>query len=657
MPVDADLELMRASMLLDSDPSAAARQAGAILADHPRNEAANLLLAAACRRLGDSAGAIDAIEALALAQPASALIQLELGRTLAAGSRNAEAMAAFERAVILDATFADAWHDLSAQRFLAGEKTSADAAYLAYSRLARNPPEIVDAYVAFNSNRMEAAESVVLRRLHAAPHDASAHFLLAAIAIRRGDDAAAEASLNQVLTLEPCGAAAREELAQLMIRQGRIDEALPLIERSLAVKPHNLELHVLKAEALRLANRHAEGLAIITELIAGHADNPDLWLIAGNQRRFIGHAGEAIAAYRRAIELRSGYGEAYWALSNLKTFHFTGEDIEGMRRRLADPASPESERKHLEFALGKALEDEGQFADSFAHYARGNALARAEFTYDANAATTYVRRSQTVFSLGFLADRKAWGNEAEDPIFIIGLPRSGSTLLEQILASHSSVEGTRELAEIPAMARELASRTRATPLKYPESLARLERSDIDALAARYLAKTRAFRPLGRARFVDKMLGNFLNVGLIHLMFPRAAIIDCRRDPMGCGFSCYKQLFNPGMNFAYDLTEIGLYTRDYVDLMSHVDNVLPGRVLRIRYEQLITDTEGEVCRMLEHCGLPFEAQCLRFHENRRVAQTISSEQVRLPIYSEAVDQWVHFKPWLDPLKAALGSMLR
>lgn len=643
-------------MLLDSDPYAAARQAGAILEAHPGHETANLLLVAACRRLGEPANALGPIESLARAHPKSALMQFELGRMLAACGRGGEAAAAFEHAVKFDPRLGDAWRELAAQRWAVGDTAGADAAYLAYSRLAPESPEIADAYVAFDSGRWDAAESVLRRRLHEAPEDVAAHSLAAAIASRRGDDAVAETSLKRVLQQAPCHAAARELLAELLIRVGRMDEALPLIERSLAAKPQNRSLLILQAEALRLAGRHAEGLGIVTGLLADHPQHADVWLIAGNQQRFMGKAQEAVEAYQRAIALRPGYGEAYWAVSNLKTSRFGAADIDNMRGALAAAASSSPDVTHLEFALGKALEDEGRYAESFAHYARGNARARSECNYDANATTQFVRRSTAACTEGFFAERGNWGSEAADPIFIVGLPRCGSTLLEQILASHSRVEGTRELAEIPTLARQLASSARGGPVQYPESLGSLRQSDIDAMAARYLARTRAYRPLGKQRFVDKMLGNFLNIGLIQLMFPRAAIIDCRRHPMACGFAIYKQLFNPGMNFAYDLKEIGLYYRDYATLMHHMGNVLPGRIHRIQYERLIVDTQNEVRRLLEHCGLPFEEQCLRFHENERVAQTISSEQVRRPIYSEGIEQWRHFEPWLNPLKAALGDAL-
>ncbi len=654
MGASIDLELMRASTLLESDPAAAARHAAAILASFPGHDAANLMFATACRRLGDAASAVGAIESLAQAHPASALIRMELGRTYAACGRSPEAREAFERAVELDAALADAWRDLAAQRLLAGDTASADAAYSAYDRLTAPPAELMDAHVALVSGRWDAAEGLVLQRLRDAPEDVRALRLLAEIVLQRGDEALAEAVLNEVLQLAPCSSAAREQLTRLLMRQGRIEEALPSIERLLGAAPSNVAVLLLQAEALRLGGRHREGLAIVMGLIADQPRHPEFWLIAGNQQRFIGNPELAIEAYQRAILLRPGYGEAYWALSNLKTFRFTAEDVGNMQRHLSSvpPSGPDG--TYLPFALGKALEDRQQFAAAFEQYAQGNIRARSAFGYDAKATTAFVRRFKATFTADFFAERAGWGGQEADPIFIVGLPRSGSTLLEQILATHSEVEGTRELPHILASSRELARSAIASRVPYPDNMASLGKSDIESLAARYMSDTRKYRPRGAPRFVDKMLGNFVSIGLIHLMFPRAAIIDSRRHPMACGFSCYKQLFNPGMNFAYDLTELGLYIRDYADLMAHMDAALPGRVHRAHHESLVADTEGEVRRLLDYCGLPFEAECLRYHENGRVAQTVSSEQVRRPINADGVDQWRHFETWLGPLRTALDE---
>jgi tetratricopeptide (TPR) repeat protein len=645
---------MRASMLLETDPAAAARQAGAVLMAHPGHDAASLLVTEACRRLGNASSAVDIIEALARAQPASALVQLELGRTYAACARSGEALAALQRAVALDPDFADAWLELSAQQLLLGEQASADACYAWYRRLAGNPPDLADAYLAFDQGRLDTAVLEVQRRLRAGTNEVAAFTLLAAIALRHGDDRAEESALNQVLSRAPCDGTAREQLARLMIRQGRGDEVLQLTERLLAADPARSTVRLLKVQALQLCERQEEALALLMQLIADHPDDADLWLLAGHQQRYLGHSRQAIESYRRAIALRPGHGMAYWALANFETFHFAEHDVETMQSRLALAAPGGADATGLEFSLGRAREDRSEFAASFEHYARGNILARASFYYDPNATTAFVRRFKETFTERFFAERPGWGHTADDPIFIVGLPRSGSTLLEQILASHSAVEGTRELEYVPALARELAGPPQ-TAARYPENFASLEKPAVKGLAARYLASARKHRPLAKARFVDKMHGNFASLGLIHLMFPRAAIIDCRRHPLACGFACYKQLFDPGMNFAYDLNELGRYYRDYFDLMAHADRVLPGRVYRLYYERLVTDTENEVRRLLDYCRLPFEPACLRFYENKRVAQTISLEQVQQPIYTAGLQQWRHYEPWLDPLKAALQDL--
>ncbi len=567
--------------------------------------------------------------------------------------RNSEATSALEQATALDPGLAEAWRELSEQRLLAGETAAADRAYLQFRRLAANPPDLADAYAVFDQGRLDTAESLVSRRLQEGTNEVAAFTLLAAIAARRGDDLSEEASLHRVLTRAPCDNAAREQWVRLLIRQGRTDDALPLIERLLAAEPANSAYRVLQMHTLHAAERTLEALEAITQVVADHPDNPEFWLLAGNQQRYSGHPREAIDASRRAIALRPQFGMAYWALSNFETFRFTQHDIETMQRQ-ALIASGADDRAGLQFALGRALEQRREFAQSFACYERGNELARTLFNYDAKAMTAFVQRFKGTFTSGFFAEREWWGDTASDPIFIVGLPRSGSTLIEQILASHSQVEGTRELPYIPTIAREMAGPPE-TAARYPENLASLDRSRVETLALRYLASAQKHRLLGKRRFVDKMHGNFASLGLIHLMFPRAAIIDSRRHPMASGFACYKQLFTAGMNFAYDLTELGLYYRDYAELMDHVDSVLPQRVYRLHYERLVTDTEGEVRRLLDYCGLPFEPQCLRFHENRRVAQTISSEQVQRPIHSEALEHWRHFEPWLQPLRVALGDL--
>lgn len=659
----ADLALMRASMLLESDPAAAASLASDVLARAPEHDEAKLLLAAACRRLGDAAKSIGVLESLCAAHPGSPVMQLELGRAYAAAGRGTDAMSAFQRAVEFDAAFADGWRELAAQRFLAGDTVAGDRAYLAYSRLAPDPPDLFDAHVAVTANRLDAADGILRAHLRRSPRDAVALRLLADVAERRGDSGEAEKCLNACLDLTPGDAAARHELARLLYGQERTAEALPLIDRLLAAEPHNTDYLGLKAQSLRLAGRTEEAIALMQRVVAEHPGDEQMWLVFGYVLRGGGEQAQAIEAYRRALAARPGFGEGYWALANLKIFRFSEDELRSMQEAASGSASGSppgsatasaaasvsgSGRIHLEYALGKALEDAGQFEPSFEHYSRGAALKRATMAYDPAATSDHVRRSKALYTADFFAERASFGNERPDPIFIVGMPRSGSTLLEQILASHSQVEGTRELPHVPAIVREFE--------QYPEHVAGLGAPELAGLAARYLEKAHSHLTLGLPRFVDKMLGNSGHIGLIHLMFPRAAIIDARRHPIGCSFSCYKQLFARGMNFSYELGELGRYYRDYADLMDHIDTALPGRVHRVHYEQLVADPETEVRRLLEYCGLPFEAGCLRFYENRRIAQTISSEQVRQPIYSDAVDQWRRFEPWLAPLKEALGDVV-
>jgi tetratricopeptide (TPR) repeat protein len=400
-----------------------------------------------------------------------------------------------------------------------------------------------------------------------------------------------------------------------------------------------------------------QAIEIQTALLAQVPQDAKGWLSLGHALRTDGRNTEAIAAYRRAADVRPGFGDAYFSLANLKTFRFSSDEITAMRAQCARPDIGAEDRWHFEFALGKALEDAQDFAGSFAHYAQGNSLRRTYIGYDQPVISAQILHAMQVFTPEFFGARRDWGAAASDPIFIVGLPRSGSTLLEQILASHSAVEGTRELPDISAFANELGARKlRPGEVGYPDSVALLTAAQALDYGERYLVQTRPYRFRGAAHFIDKMPNNFVNLGLIHLILPNARIIDARRHPLACGFAVFKQLFNQGFWYSYSLEEIGRYYRDYVAVMAHFDRVLPGRVLRVHYEKLVADPEAEIRRLLDYCGLPFEDSCLRFHENRRVVQTASSEQVRRPIYTEALDQWRNFEPWLGPLREALGDVV-
>ena len=399
---------------------------------------------------------------------------------------------------------------------------------------------------------------------------------------------------------------------------------------------------------------HGRAIAIYQALCNDFptAWDPPLWL--GHALKTVGRTADAIEAYRAAAAARPDFGDAYWSLANLKTYRFTDAEVEAMQVQEAHPETQTVDRYHLAFALAKALEDRGDYQSAFQAYARGNALKRAESRYRPEVFETNTRLQKEVCTRDFFEARAGFGDPSPDPIFILGLPRAGSTLLEQILASHSQVEGTQELADIQRIVLELQGRDpdQNNPL-YPAALTEISPDAALALGQRYLRDTLAYRS-GKPYFIDKMPNNFRHIGLIQLILPNAKIIDARREPMACCFSNFKQLFAQGQEFTYSLEDIGRYYRTYLDLMRHWDEVLPGRVLRVQHEDVVDNLEGEVRRILDYCGLPFEAACVNFHQTARSVRTPSSEQVRQPIFRDGLDAWTHFAPWLQELKRALGD---
>jgi tetratricopeptide (TPR) repeat protein len=642
---------------MDREPALAERQAREILRAVPGDPRAMMLLGAARRRQGDAAGAREVLEPLARAQPRSAHTHLELGLALAALGEGRPALAPLRHALTLNRDLPAAWKAIGDQLFLEGDYAGADAAYGEQIRVGVEDPVLRQAAEALCGDRLAVAEQILRDRLRAQPTDVAAMRLLAEMGTRLGRLADAEALLTDALELAPSFVGARYNLAIVLYRQQRGADALAHLERLRASDPHEPAYRNLMAACLGLVGEYGRAAEIYRGLLAQFPAQPRLWLSLGHAVRTAGGRAEAVAAYRRCMELAPGLGDAYWSLANLKTEPFTDEEIDAMRAQLArEDISPE-DRIHLHYALGKAREDGADHAAAFADYAEGARLRLADQPYDADETTSKVAKSQALFSRAFFADREGWGAVSSEPIFIVGLPRSGSTLVEQILASHSAVEGTMELPEIGAFARDFeraANRGLADP--YPDLLAGMSAEEIASFGRTYLERSKIYRKLGRAHFIDKMPNNFQHLGFIRLMLPGARIIDARRHPMAACFSAYKQLFARGHTFSYDLTDLGRYYRDYVGLMAHFDAVLPGAVHRVIYEDMVEDTEGEVRRLLDYCGLPFEAACLKFHENVRAVRTASSEQVRRPIFREGLDQWRNYEPWLAPLAASLGPAL-
>ena len=472
--------------------------------------------------------------------------------------------------------------------------------------------------------------------------------------LREGDAARAVQLLRQVLGEAPGNIAARQQLATLLFQQiGEPVAARAEIDILLGAEPRNAAYLVFRGAIGAQLGDTGPALADFEQALALTPDDPRIWVRYGHVLRTAGRFADAVAAYRRSLELKPS-GEAWWALADTKTVRFTAADLAAMRALTDGMAPSQDDRAQLHFALGKALEDDGDFAGAFAQYERGNTLKRSVQRHDANEMTAYVRRAEAFFTPSFFAAHALGGCAAPDPIFVVGLPRSGSTLVEQILASHSQIEGTMELADMIAVARAAMGPGPFDFKAYPETLGRLDDPALKQLGETYIARTRAYRREAKPFFVDKMPNNFVHTGLIHLILPRARIVDVRRDPLACCVSIFKQHFAVGQPFGYSLSDLGRYYADYVRLMAHFDAVLPGRVHRVVYEDLVAAPEREIRRLFDYCGLPFEEATLRFHANPRAVRSASSEQVRRPINAEGLEGWRPFEPWLAPLKAALGA---
>ncbi len=649
--------LTHAMRLLASQPALAAEQAAEILKVSPNHPQAMLIAGAACRLCNDATGAVLALQTLCHDQPQWGAAQYELGLALAQAGQGDAALAALRRAVDLAPNLTDAWRALADHLTAIGDVAGADSAYARQIKAATRDPRLLRPAAALCENRIPAAEALLREHLKQFPTDVAAIRMFAEVAGRLGRYRDAENLLARALELAPGFTAARQNYALILHRGSKPVAALREVELLLAQDPRNPSHRNLKAVVLGTIGEYERSIAIYADLLAEYPHQPKVWISYGHALKTAGKQPDCVAAYRRTLELAPSMGEAYWSLANLKTFRFEAPDLAAMRGQLARPDLSDDDRCFFEFALGKALEDAGEHAGSFEHYAQGNRRRRAQVAYDADELSDLVRRSKALLDGPFFAQRAGFGAPAPDPIFIVGLPRAGSTLLEQILASHSAVEGTMELPDMVAIARTLAGRAPGDgQAPYPDALVDLSAAQCRELGEQYLERTRIHRKRGAPFFIDKMPNNFAHIGLIALALPNARIIDARRHPLGCCFSAFKQHFARGQNFSYTLEELGRYYRDYVELMAHFDTVLPGRVHRVIYETLIEDTEAQVRRLLNYCGLPFEEQCLRFYENERAVRTASSEQVRKPIYREGVDHWRNYDQHLGPLRGALGPVL-
>ncbi len=660
-PSPIELEVRRIQELhRGRDFNAAAAAAEVLLSAVPHNRDVLLLRACSLRELGHIDEALQILDQLERLHPRFSHLYQERGRCYVLRHDATRAVESFLRAVHLNPALPASWSMLQRLYGMLGEQANAATAAEHVSILRELPAAVVQATDLFANGDLVAAEAVARTYLQQHGEHVEAMRLLARIALAQDVLDDADTLLHAVLRREPGYRAARADYGTVLARRHRYGEAHEHAEILLQSDPGNPDYRALKATALVGLGAHDEAIAIYRTLLSELTDpaalaDVNLWL--AHSLKTIGRPSEAIEAYRAAAAARADFGDAWWSLANLKTYSFSDEELARMRAAQQAPGTHPVDQYHLCFALGKALEDRGAYEESWQFYSRGNALKRAESRYRPEFVETNTRLQKEVCTAEFFTARRNWGTPQTDPIFIVGLPRAGSTLLEQILASHSQVEGTQELAEIHRYTVELrgGSSDPEDP-RYPGILTTLRAEDLRSLGERFLAETRIYRHTTRPVFIDKMPNNFRHIGLIHLMLPNAKIIDARREPMACCFGNLKQLFASGQEFAYSIEDIARYYRTYLELMSHWHTVLPGRILTMHHEDVVADLEGSVRRMLAFCGLPFEPACLEFHKTTRSVRTASSEQVRRPISRTGLEQWRRYEPWLAPLNSALGDAL-
>ena len=569
----------------------------------------------------------------------------------------ASAFAAYQNAVSHNAALIASWKMLGELHHSAGRLEAAEFAEAQYEYLAGLPPELLSVSSFLEEGKLFKAEKLCRAFLQTNGHHIEAMRLLAEIGTRFHAFDEAEFLLESCVLLEPEALNAHLDYIKVLRRRQKYEKALEQATSLRTKAPYDHQIEMLYANENLAVGNFDEALDIYHKLEADAPGNAGISLTLGHALKTVGRQDDAIAAYRRAYSSKPDYGDAYWSLANLKTYKFDDAQIATMREMEAASATLLADRYHLCFAIGKALEDRGDYAESFLYYERGNRLKREEIGYDWRRIADEVALQVAHCTPDLFAKMQGSGAQAPDPIFILGLPRAGSTLLEQILASHSQVEGTMELPNILALAHRLDGLSRVDDeAHYPANLAELTREELTKFGEDYLSDTKIHRKQDAAHFIDKMPNNFRHIGLIHMILPNAKIIDARRGAMGCCFSGFKQLFAEGQEFTYGLEEIGHYYKDYITLMDHWDKVLPGKILHVHYEDVVIDLETQVRRLLDFCGLPFEDACLNFHQNERAVRTASSEQVRQPIFKSGIDQWENFSPYLGPLRAILGPEL-
>ena len=654
---ELDTRLTELRDLLNQQQFAAVEEAVTpLLASNPGHRELLYLMAVAQRMRRDIPAALGTLEVLEVFHPRYPRLFQERGHCHVFRRDAAAATAAFERAVQLNPALPASWKALQGLYGMAKRAADVERAGQHIVALAGLPPEVVTARSMLMDGDIEEAEALIRRFLMQHGEHVEGMRVLANIATGNEYPLDAEILLEAVLAKAPDYHAARYDYVLALVDLHKHGKAREQAEQLLAVDPGSPPARVTLASVLLSLGELDESVTRFRALVEEFPRDAEIAQSLGHALKTLGRQEEAVDAYRSAALVRSGFGEPFWSLANLKTYRFTEEEIARMRALESQAGVQAEDRQHLCFALGKALEDRAEYADSFTYYERGNAIKKSQSRYRAPMHERSAKRLRETCSREFFEARQGWGCDSPAPIFVVGMPRAGSTLLEQILASHAEVEGTTELANVPRLVSNLSGRDRLGDTPYPRVLLDLSEEQFRRFGEEYLRDTLDYRS-GKPRFIDKMPNNFRNIGLIHLMLPNARIIDARRDAMDCCFSNFKQLYARGHQFAYSQEDIGRYYSAYVEMMEHWDTVLPGRVLRVDHDDVLADLEGSVRRILDYCGLPFEQACLEFHKTERRVHTASSEQVRRPINRDGVDQWKPYSAWLGPLREALGPLAR
>ena len=652
--IDERLEQAK-SLLENSRLVEAEKHTEKILSDFPENAEALYILAVCQRYLNRLEEALKTLSRLKKIRPGYGRAFQEEGHVCVKAGFVSQALNAYRHAVNLNNSLIASWAGLTKILKSQGKEKNANITQHEYEKLKALPVELLSVRNMIAEGKNFQAERLCRKFLMENKKNIEGMRLLASLGVAADVLDDAEFLLEKALEYEPNNNFARNDYMEVLYKRQKYQKSLKQAEILRNKEPKNLKYQIAYANQAVAVGKYTKALKIYNQANKALPNNPELRLVHGHALKTIGNVDEAITAYRKSYNARNDYGDAYWSLANLKTYRFTPDEVLLMDEKESSTSTIITDRIHLNFALGKHYEDSKLFDKSFVHYERGNELQQSQQHYKKEHMTDVLNLQIEYCNSTLFKGKKKFGHDGADPIFIVGLPRAGSTLLEQILASHSKVEGTLELPNIPALAYKLAGRktVNETP-DYPKNLSTLSAETLEKFGKDYIDETRIHRTK-LPRFIDKMPNNFRHIALIHLILPNAKIIDARRNPMACCFSGFKQLFASGQQFSYGLEEIGNYYKDYVEVMNHWDKVLPGKILRVQYEDVVSNLENEVTRILEYCNLPFEDNCINFHKTERNVRTPSSEQVRQPIYKSGLEQWKNYEPWLDPLKKSLGNI--